>query len=593
MKKTNSLILSIIFLIQLKPVAQNISGIVNSYAKVTSISGMDISVSSGNAFSAGDKILLIQMKGASVDASNTSSFGNITAMGGAGTYEFLNVLSVSGNTISSATAPTHLYSTGFGFVQVVRVPKYCSPVVAGPLTCAQWTSSTGTGGVIALEAGTLTLNADITASAKGFNGGNFTVAGAFGCDNGSFAGAFGINGGQKGESISTYLVGKNGFKGKQANGGGGSNSGNSGGGGGGNAGSGGFGGHQYSGCNGLIDERGVGGLSLTPVTSSLFMGAGGGGGFEDNAMIASRGGNGGGIIYIRANVIISNNRVISANGGSVTVIADAEGAGGGGAGGTIFIECNNISGNLAVKTDGGTGGSNNNSIYYIDCHGTGGGGGGGVFAYSAASLPSGVVYSAVGGAAGIVNNPQSTCYNTTNGAADGGVGIALPGLPTTALALNELTLTVQPLNPGICAGESVSLTAAGAPNYHWSTGSTNTTIVVSPGGSATYTLRGSGPNFCDKSLPTSISVSLCTSISGVTGETEDLKFYPNPTTSKVFFETQRSVKLILSDGSGRKMCDYTFEKGACTLDLELYAPGIYFIREQTNSTKVMKVVKVQ
>lgn len=569
--------------------AQNISGIINSYASVTGVSGTTLAVNSASAFHAGDRILLVQMKGASVDLTNTANFGDITTMGGAGTFEFSTIQSVTGNTITSASAFTKTYNFSTGNTQVVRVPKYCSSTVIAPLTCASWSASSGTGGILALEAGTLILNSNIDVSGKGFSGGNYSV-GSFLCDAGVFAAAAGTGGGKKGESISAYVNGMNGAKGKQANGGGGANAGNSGGGGGANAGAGGIGGHQYSGC-GPYDDRGIGGSSLTPSLTALFMGGGGGGGYQDNALIASNGGNGGGIIYIKANVIICNNHVISSNGSSVTIIADAEASGGGGAGGTIFIESNNITGSLTVKTDGGSGGSNNNSMFVSDCHGTGGGGGGGLFAFSGASLPSGIVHSSIGGPAGTVDNPSSSCFGTTNGAADGLNGTSLPNLPASLLTLTEPTLNLTQSNSSICKGESASFTITGATNFYWSTGSTSTAIVVSPTINTLYTVTGTGPNSCDKSVTTTLTVSACTGIDDLTQN--EFNFYPNPTRGKLVVEVKNPVQFFICDGTGRSILETNFQKGSYTLDISHYSSGIYFIKTiDADVIKVQKLVKV-
>lgn len=487
MFKLRLIVTCTLFLLLYKGTAQNINGVINSYAAVTNIVGSNISVGSAVGFSAGDRILIIQMKGASVVTANGATFGNITAAGGAGIYEFLDISGISGITISVASAPLNVYNFSTGSVQLVRVPKYCVPVVTSTITCPPWSTSTGTGGIIALEAGTLTLNSDINANAMGFRGGAFANSG-FCCSNGNYLGTAGTTGGQKGESISAYIPGSDGLKGKQANGGGGGNCGNSGGGGGGNAGAGGFGGNQYSGCP-VFDDRGIGGLGLLPALTTMFMGGGGGGGFRDNGQPCTAGGHGGGIIYIKANVIVCNNRTITSCGADVTLVINDEASGGGGGGGAVFLACNNFVGNLTVKTDGGYGGSNFNTIFGTQCHGPGGGGGGGVFAFGPASLPLGITATSNGGQSGTVNNPLSACFGTGGGATAGNNGVSLPGLPTNTLAFNVPTLTISQSNT-ICAGLSTTLTAGGANTYSWTSGPTSTAISVAPPTNSVYTLFG-------------------------------------------------------------------------------------------------------
>lgn len=574
--------------------AQNISGIVNHYAAVKNISGASLSVSNATAFNTGDKLLLIQMKGATVDQTNANTFGDITSMGGAGTFEFLNVSSVNGTVITTGTSPVNTYNTATGWVQVVRVPKFCTPTVTSLLSCAAWNPTTGVGGILALEANTITLNANIDVSDKGFKGGVFTV-GSYSCDNGNFAAPSNSQqGGKKGESISAYVTGLDGLKGKQANGGGASNSGNSGGAGGGNAGAGGFGGNQYTECDPNVDERGIGGLSLNMSLTRLFSGGGGGGGFRDNGLTASNGGNGGGIIYLHANTIVANNHAILANGGDVTVIADAEGSGGGGAGGSIFLECSSVTGNLLVETNGGNGGSNNNSMFVINCHGPGGGGGGGVFALSYANIPGNITYNCDGGNAGTVSNSVSSCFGTTYGAADGADGDTLynlPVTPVTLLAGNAVSILTA--DTTICRGGTANIAAGGSLYHNWSSATTTSATSVSPTITTVYTVTGSdGDNFCQSSASTKVTVAPCYENVNEWSEQIVLNVFPNPTNGLVFVETASACVLTLSDISGQTLVKLNTNGGVQSINLRSYPAGIYFLKTEIKTgSKTTKLVK--
>lgn len=471
-------------LLQIISYSQSISGVINSYAAVINIAGPTLTVSSSAGFVIGDQVLIHQSQGAAIVTTNNSSFGDITALNSAGLFEFKDIIAIAGNTVTLSGSLVNSYNTTNGSVQMVSVPKYCQATVTSSLTCAAWNGTIG--GILAIEVGTLTLNADIDVSAKGFRGGAFATS-FFCCSNGNYVGAYNTSGGKKGESVSKYIVGQDGLKGKQANGGGAGNCGNSGGGGGGNSGQGGIGGNQYNGCGGF-DERGVGGLNLIPSAAVMHMGGGGGGGFRDNGQVATNGGAGGGIIYIRANVINCNSKNISSNGENVTTVSNDEGAGGGGAGGTIFIETNNYVGALTVNTKGGDGGSNRNVLFAFNCHGPGGGGGGGVFAFSPSSLPGTITHNKGGGAPGLVLNPSSPCYNTSFGAASGTIGISLPNLPITPLTIAIPTLSVN--NPTICSGKAAFVSASGALTYTWSTGAVFSAISVAPLVTTVYSFTG-------------------------------------------------------------------------------------------------------
>ena len=102
------------------------------------------------------------------------------------------------------------------------------------------------------------------------------------------------------------------------------------------------------------------------------------------------------------------------------------------------------------------------------------------------------------------------CTNCTSTTANPGgtttytvVGIGAGGCNDTA----QFTLTVNPtptvsisLSTGsntICSGQSVTLTASGSVIYKWSTGSTASSITVTPAGTTTYTVKGSNGTCSD------------------------------------------------------------------------------------------------
>lgn len=462
--------------------AQSISGTVNSYAQVTAIAGANLTVNSAAAFSAGDRIVVIQMKGATINTTNSASFGDVTAYGNAGNYEFATVTAVAGNVLTLGLPLCNTYDVP-GLVQVVRVPQYTSPTVSATLTGQPWNGTTG--GVIAIEAsGTVTLNADIDASGIGFRGGNFT-SGGFSCSDAAYFSGNGL-GGRKGEGIRDYVNAQLSSRGKQANGGGGSNRGNSGGGGGGNGGTGGMGGAIYNGC-GFSTIQGQGGVGLTQAAGKAFLGGGGGGGFRDNGQTCAAGAAGGGIVIIVANDIAGNGNAIRANGSNVTIVTNDEGAGAAGAGGTVNLYAGNYSSAVNVITNGGDGGDTFNNIFTGNCHGPGGGGGGGVLWVTQAALPANLSHTATGGSAGIVANPTQPCFNTTFQATNGAAGVTLFNLaPPVGSAFPNLGNDTT-----ICAGSPLILNPGTFSSYLWSDASTNPTLNVTTSGQYAVTVTTS------------------------------------------------------------------------------------------------------
>ena len=144
-----------------------LQGIINDYTTVTGFGAcpVELTVTDASAFGAGDAILVYQAVGASINTGNSGFYGDVTTVGNAGKYERAEIDSVVGNTLWLNAALTNTYS--INKTQVVRIPHYNGATVVGNVEAQAWNGQTG--GVVALEvSGTLTLQADIGASGKGF-----------------------------------------------------------------------------------------------------------------------------------------------------------------------------------------------------------------------------------------------------------------------------------------------------------------------------------------------------------------------------------------------------------------------------------------
>ena len=434
------LFISVLFfcLFTISGFCQPTSGIVNTYRKVISIDTAKGIVRLSNASNLvqfiGHSVMIIQMKGATIDQSNTSSFGNITTLGNCGRFEIGRMCGQLTDSIVLENKLQNFYDVS-GFVQLVFMPKYTDLNVSGTIIAAPWNPADSTGGIVAIEAsGTVTLNASISADSAGYRGGALLNQ-ANNCSNTfaatnyyySAAGTLFGGGGKKGEGVATYISGEEYGKGKQANGGGGGNILNTGGGGGGGYAPGGIGGSRTMGSC-INGNPGIGGAGMASLGFSnsqfrVFMGGGGGAGQEDNNL-STPGGNGGGIVYIKANQIIGSGNKISANGNSgynssspTPYSAESDGGGGGGGGGTVILDVNSITTLLTVETKGGKGSNTENSASGF-CSGPGGGGGGG-FIWSRYLLPANVILTSTGGINGVI---LTTCTGASNGAAAGSLG---------------------------------------------------------------------------------------------------------------------------------------------------------------------------
>lgn len=477
------------------PPLDDIGGVVNRYVEVIDVIPCLRTVRiayPSEGFAAGDRVVMIQMKGARIAVADDSTYGTIESMLGAGNVEYLTIerISPDRDTVVFTTPWVHTYDASKA-VQLVRVAVYEDAHPVTPVEPAPWNGTTG--GVVAIDVTkTLVLDADIRATGLGFRAGRVSPVRDF-CDSKRWKSTYASGeGGEKGEGIAQFDVpgtvpGAYSAKGAPANGAGGGNGANAGGGGGGNGGSGGNGGDASDKCIPYIGAGGRAGRSLATFVPEqrLFMGGGGGGGHQ-NDLQGTAGAAGGGIIMIRAeNIIAPAGRIIS-QGVSVRdtsawqsgkALEPGDGAGGGGAGGSVMIQAERIIGPLTVNVRGGDGG--NVGAKYQPA-GPGGGGGGGVVLLTKAHPT--VTILAAGGKPGIhvSINTAPNVYRRPWGATPGDSGVTITGL-TWKVASNP---PLQVDGGGtICDGDSLTLTASeGFAAYRWSSGQTGRSIVTRAGG---------------------------------------------------------------------------------------------------------------
>ncbi|THU39189.1 T9SS type B sorting domain-containing protein [Niastella caeni] len=404
-----------------QPVAfSQIGGTINDYAPViqSHLCNNTLEVTDASRFNTGDTVLLIQMKGAVIDSSNTASFGTITDYRNAGNYEYNFIAAKTGNLITLKNALLRKYDIPAGKVQLVRVPSYNNVTVTSTLTCKPWDGASG--GVLAFTVqNALTLQADIDVSNNGFRRTYPLNSRSFTCNETQWYYPGNTNqGGEKGEGIHALSASKNFGRGAPSNGGGGGNGHNAGGGGGSNAGGGGNGGQQWEGCGNtteFVGGRGGKPLQNSAALNKLFMGGSGGMG-NGNDLMEFPSGSGGGIIIIRANSLAGNSHFIKANGENAYACSGGlcvDGMSGGGAGGTIVTDIQTITNAVTVEVKGGNGADHvsiNNRR-----HGSGGGGGGGFIA-----LPQAVTWplynvAISGGMNGVNTNNGNDAYGSTPG----------------------------------------------------------------------------------------------------------------------------------------------------------------------------------
>jgi len=486
--------------------AQSISGVINQYARVTDYDACAawVKVVDTTGFRAGNRVIIAQMQGVTINTTNTVAFGSVTALGSAGLLEVAVIDSVAADAVFFSAQLLHAYDTA-GSIQLVSFPAYPTATVTDTLYPKAWDGSTG--GILAFTVDqTLTLNAPVVADGMGFRGGQVQITTPNLCNWALpiFGYVFGKNdwrGALKGEGLAKLPSGMEAGRGAASIAGGGSNDHNAGGGGGAGRGSGGRGGINdepaFLNCNG--DFPGFGGTAMPPANNRIFLGGGGGSGHSNNTSF-SAGKAGGGIIILSAATINGVMPHISSN-GLDAALAIGDGGGGGGGGGSIWLSLQTTNPDLTLETRGGRGGNTQNSNQ-MRCFGPGGGGGGGVVFCN--NL---LVADVSGGMPGVVTNSASPCNGSSNGAEAGAAGMldTLFALPQSNVPVGPpLIADIQGNINGLTVQFSASTQWADA--FWWDFGDNNFSNQPAPvhtystGDDYLVTLYAIGP--CDTAIQT-------------------------------------------------------------------------------------------
>ena len=462
------------------------------------------------ALSRGDLLLIVQMQGATIDVTESTAYGTVTALGSAGNYEFVGVEGVAGNVITLACGLKNAYTVA-GRTQVVRVPQYTTLTVnsGASITANAWNGTTG--GVVAVHAQTtLQLSGSIDATGAGFRGGSIVgdnLSRAEGTATTLYRSAAPADGGEKGEGIAgyqaSYTNGRYG-RGAPANGGGGGNSHNAGGGGGANAPS---GTATWTGQGVMITNdpvNVVGGALAWPLDPNYAQSPSPGGGrggytFSANNLDATTAAGAPGLAGWGGN----NRRQVGGLGGHTLTnspaarlfIGGGGGAGdgnngaagpGGAGGGLVFVIAGSVTGTGSILASGQAG-SNSSPAAGNSGDAAGGGGGGGTIVVHAGSLTA-ITISANGGVGG--NQTMSSGPNEAEGPGGGGGGgyIAISGTGNPTLSAgrglggttNRAGLAEFPSNGATAGNTGVTNGDATSFNYCGTTADPDTIIVTSP-----------------------------------------------------------------------------------------------------------------
>ncbi|PBQ33413.1 hypothetical protein CNR22_17045 [Sphingobacteriaceae bacterium] len=204
----------------------------------------------------------------------------------------------------------------------------------------------------------------------------------------------------------------------------------------------------------------------------------------------------------------------------------------------------------------------------------------------------------------------NSSFNNTSTLANPSHTFSAGGTYTVKLALNyscstdtvRVPLTVSALSftfsgfSTVCAKDVRTYTAAGASSYSWSTGATTPTITLTTTVTTTYTVTayGMGPNPCKVVQPFKITVAKCTGIESDDASDTFFKVYPNPTNGNLTIETDKDVKVIITNALGQVVLERSYNAGSHNAEIHSFKEGIYFVKSTSgSSSKITRLVKTE
>jgi hypothetical protein len=145
----------------------------------------------------------------------------------------------------------------------------------------------------------------------------------------------------------------------------------------------------------------------------------------------------------------------------------------------------------------------------------------------------------------------------------------------------------------VCAGNSATLTASGASTYSWNTGSTSSSIVVTPTANASYTAVGTATNGCSNTVTTSLVVSPCTGLNNTSITLNNLSVYPNPNNGEFTISAEIDMNLTIENSLGQVVKTVSLnQSNNHKVSISNLANGIYFVVGNVNNQNLKQKIIV-
>lgn len=335
-------------------------------------------------------------------------------------------------------------------------------------------------------------------------------------------------------------------------------------------------------------------------------------------------GAGGSIILLSS--FISTSQQISAKGGEggnqFITASEFEGPGGGGGGGYVAV----TSSGLAINISGGNNGTTNSTLmtaFPSNGATAGANGQSGEVAYTFINYNPSLILNATSNAPVCVGNTLSLAASSLGSAVYSWAGpngfssiqqnpiisnvpLAASGVYTLSSAVagcsaltTTLNVMINPLpsisvsgSTLICNGQTATLSANGASSYTWSTGSTLSSVFVSPVITTNYTVTGMSSAGCVSSTTLQLLVDDCLSIKEQAGLSFDFEIYPNPGNGvlKIITNYYSEFSVDVYNSIGQFIYQNLRMKNNQAFDLSNLSEGLYYLVIRTQDFNLNKKV---
>ena len=211
--------------------------------------------------------------------------------------------------------------------------------------------------------------------------------------------------------------------------------------------------------------------------------------------------------------------------------------------------------------------------------------------YSFTIIPSGALTYTITGGQFVVSPTVSSFYTVTGTDASG--CRTAPGA-IASVTVNPLpTVTIVAGTDQFCEGDLLTMTAAGAATYTWSTMQISPVVSVVAGAIVNATVTGTDLNGCTNTATIQQTSALCTGFEvKIAGE---FYLFPNPCSGMLNVRSLSNTpirRITVANVLGEILTDIQLEDNTTKVDMSQFSPAIYLVTVETSAgVRRMKVIK--